>query len=191
MDEAQFVNVVISSGMLAAVLGLVLSAAKYAKALVDAKTAEVTAKIKSDDVKHAVSNAEDCVTTTVYKLAQTTVDDLKSAAADGKLTAEEAAVVKSHALAEVKTLLSADVSKTLDTAFADADSWIKSKIEAAVKQLHIDAPTPTVAMLPDMSPVVDTVEYDTAKAAQAGTADAAKGVVEDVAANNADAVSAQ
>lgn len=191
MNEAQIVNTVISSGLLAAVLGLVLSAAKYAKTWVDAKTTEVTAKIKNATVKHAVSTAEDCATTVAYKMSQTVVDDLKAASADGKLTAEEAAQVKANALAEVKTILSEDVINTVHTEFGDADAWLTSKIEAAVKQLHIAAPTQAATLLPDTSPVVDTVEYDTTKAAQAGTADAAKGVVEDVAANNADAVSVQ
>lgn len=191
MNESEVINAVISSGLLAAVLGLVLSAAKYAKTVVDAKAAEVAAKIKNADVKHAVDTAADCATTVAYKMAQTVVDDLKAASADGKLTAEEAAQVRTNALREVKMILSNDVIDTIHTEFGDANAWLQSKIEAAVKQLHIDAPAPAVALLPDMSPVIDTVEYDTSKAAAAGTADAAKGVVEDVAANHADAVPVQ
>lgn len=191
MNEAQIVNTVISSGVLAAVLGLVLSAAKYAKALVDAKTTEVTAKIKNANVKHAVSTAEDCATTVAYKMAQTVVDDIKAKSEDGKLTAEEAAQIKANALAEVKKILSEDTINAVHAEFDDADAWLTSKIEAAVKQLHIDAPTPTVALLPDTSPVVDTVEYDAAKAAAAGTNDAAKEDVENVTANHTDAVPVQ
>lgn len=191
MNESQMIGAVLQSGLLAAVLGLILSGVKYIKGMVDAKTAEVTAKIKDTNIKHAVSTTEDCVTTTVYKLAQTTTDDLKAAAADGKLTAEEAAQVKENALAEIKHMVGSDALATLDTVFSDVDSWLKSKIEAAVKQLHIDAPTPAAALLPDTSPVVDTVDYDVAKAAAAGTVDAAKGDVEDVTANHADAVPVQ
>lgn len=191
MNETQIVSTVLQSGLLAAALGLVVSGARYAKSWVDAKTAVVTAKIKDTNIKHAVNTAEDCVTTTVYKMAQTTTDDMKAAAADGKLTAEEAAQIKANALAEVKSLIGTNVSNTLDTVFADTNEWLKSKIEAAVKQLHIDAPTQHAASLPDTSPVVDTVEYDAAKAAAAGTNDAAKGDVENVTANHTDAVPVQ
>jgi len=68
-------------------------------------------------------------------LAQTMAEPLKAAAADGKLTAEDAANIKATAISKVQSLLSDDVQNTLHTLFGDGEAWLSSKIEAAVRAL--------------------------------------------------------
>ena len=135
MKLADLFSLLIQSGLLAAVLGLVISGLKCAKTYIDAKTAEATAKIKDSNVQSALNAAEDCVTTVVLEMAQTVSDDLKAKSADGKLTADDAAKIKEDAVAKIQALLSDDVTNTLNTVFGDAEAWVRSKIEAAVKQL--------------------------------------------------------
>lgn len=130
---------IVQSGLLAALLGLVASAITYGKKLIDAKEQEVTAKIRDTNIRHAVETVDNAATTIVYKLAQTTVDDLKAKAADGKLTEDEIAQLKADSLSEVKQLVGADVLDTLHTVFGDAEAWITAKIEAAVKSLKLDS----------------------------------------------------
>jgi hypothetical protein len=140
MNSTNIVGIIIQSGILAAALGFVVSVFRYGKALADAKTQEVTAKIKDQNLKQAATTAEDCITTAVLEIAQTTVDDLKEAAADGKLTDEEKEQVKAAAFSRAKELISTDVFSALDSITGNVDEWIKSKIEAAVKKLAVDSP---------------------------------------------------
>lgn len=138
MKPTDIFNMLIESGVFVALLGLVISAIKYAKTYIDTKTAEVTVKIKDQNVKNAISSAEDCITTVVLKFSQTVVDDLKAKSADGKLTADEIKQIQQNSLAEVEKLISSDIFNTIDTVFGDAESWIKCKIEAEVKKLKIN-----------------------------------------------------
>jgi hypothetical protein len=135
MKTADFLNVLIQSGIFGVLLSLFLSGVKCAKTYLAAKAAEATSNIKDLNIKNAVQSAEDCVTTVVLEMAQTTVDDLKAKSADGKLTGDEAKEVLSDATSKVQSLISIDVFNTLDTVFGDANAWIKSKIEAAVKKI--------------------------------------------------------
>lgn len=135
MKTEELWNFLIQSGLLATLLGFVVSVIKCAKVYIDAKTAEATAKIKNYNIKNAINAAEDCITTVVEELAQTTADDLKAKSADGKLTAEDAAKIKADAIAKVEALLSDDVQKAVAQIFGDTEQWISSKVEAAVRQL--------------------------------------------------------
>lgn len=130
--KAELWNILIESGFLAALLGFAVSVVRCAKTYIDSKTAEAAARIESDKIKNAISVAEDCITTVVSELAQTTVEDLKEKSADGKLSAEDAARVKADAMVKIQSLLSDEVQKAIDEIFDDAEEWISSKIEAAV-----------------------------------------------------------
>lgn len=137
MKVSDIITILIQTGIFGVLIGLVVSGINFAKAYVDAKTAETTARIKNLNVKSAISSAEDCISTVVLEMAQTVVDDLKAKSADGKLTDEEIKQIKADTLSQVKTLISTDVYHTLDTVFGDAESWVKCKIEAAVKKYKI------------------------------------------------------
>lgn len=137
MTAEKIFNILIESGIFGLLVGLVVSVIKYVKALIDAKTAEITANIKDTKIKSAISSAEDCVTTVVLEMAQTVVDDLKAKSADGKLTEDEIKAIKAAAFEKVKKLISGDIYATLSTVFSDVEAWLKCKIEAEVKKLKM------------------------------------------------------
>ena len=138
MTVTEVFNLFIQSGLFVVLLGLIVSAIKFAKAYIDAKTAEITSKITDTNIKNAINRAENCVTTVVLEMAQTVVDDLKSKSADGKLTDDEIKQIQADALAKVKQLVSTDVYNTLGIVFGDVEAWIKSKIEAEVKKTKMN-----------------------------------------------------
>lgn len=139
MKASDIFNIIVQSGLLGVLLGLVISGIKCAKAYIDAKSAEATANIKDSNIKSALNTVENCITTVVLELSQTVVDDLKASSADGKLTPDEIAKIKSDAVSKVEALLSTDVSSTLNQVFGDAQAYISSKIEAEVKKLKLAA----------------------------------------------------
>ncbi len=139
MKSIDIFNMLINSGLFAILLGLVISAIKFAKSYLDAKTAETTAKINDTNIKNAISSAEDCVTTVVLEMSQTVVDDLKAKSADGKLTEDEIKQIQADSLAKIEKLITSDAFNTLDTVFGDAEAWIKSKIEAEVKKYKMNS----------------------------------------------------
>jgi hypothetical protein len=141
MKATDVFNIFIQSGFFGMLLGLVISGVKYAKTYLDAKTAETSAKIKDTNIKSAVNSAENCVTTVVLEMAQTVVDDLKSKSTDGKLSSDEIKQIHSDAVDKVHTLLSNDAFNTISTVSGDAEAWISSKIEAAVKKLKLSTAT--------------------------------------------------
>jgi hypothetical protein len=159
MKATDLWNLLVQSGIFAVLLGLVVSGIKYGKTYLDAKTAETTAKIKDANVKSAINTAEDCVTTVVSELAQTTVEALKAQSADGKLTAEDAESIKATALAKSQSLMSDDVICTLNTVFGNAETWVGSKIEAAVKASKLSIGTSAVKTV--ASNIIDVVKGST------------------------------
>lgn len=134
MKATDVFNMLVQSGLFAVLLGFAVSGVKYGKKYIDARTLEVTAKVKDTNVKNAIDTAENCVTTVVSELTQTTVESLKKQSADGKLTPEDAAKIKADAVTKVQELLNDDVQQTINTVFGDAEKWVSSKIEAAVKK---------------------------------------------------------
>jgi hypothetical protein len=159
MKASEVINALVQSGLLATFLGLAVSGIKCAKTFIDTKTAEATAKIQNANIKSAVEHAEDCITTVVTELSQTTVDALKSASADGKLTAEDAATIKATALAKVQSLLSENVTTTISSIYGNAEAWTASKIEAAVKNLKSISTVTASAVTPIVT--VDTASSAT------------------------------
>jgi hypothetical protein len=135
MKTADVLNVILQSGLLGVLLGLVVSGVKCAKTYIDTKTAESASKIKDTNINNAVNISENCVSTVVLEMAQTVVDDLKAESADGKLTEDEIKQIQADSLAKIEKLITSDVYNTLGSVFVDANAWIKSKIEAAVKEL--------------------------------------------------------
>lgn len=137
MTADKIFGILIESGIFGLILGLVVSLIRYAKAMIDAKTAEISANIKDSKIRSAISSAEDCVTTVVLEMSQTVVDDLKAKSADGKLTDDEIKAIKSDALEKIKKLISGEIYNTLSTVFGDVEAWLNCKIEAEVKKLKL------------------------------------------------------
>ena len=83
--------------------------------------------------------ANEAVWVTIKDLQRNTVEEIKAANADGKLTDEEKKRIKDKALADVKALLGAGGLKMLFKIFGGEDAataFLSSKIEASVKDLR-------------------------------------------------------
>lgn len=163
MNVMQIVNTIIAAGGVSALAGLVVSGTRYLKARADAETAKITTGIKNDTIKAALEKGEDAATTAVLEIAQTTVDDLKAKAADGKLTPEEAQQAKNAAVRRALSMLSDAAIQTINTESGNAQVWIEAKIEAAVKKAKAQFPVAlasglTVNVAPPQQTVADAVQ---------------------------------
>lgn len=163
MNVMQIVNTIIAAGGVSALAGLVVSGARYLKATADAKTAQITAGIKNNQIKTALEQGEDAATTAMLEIAQTTVDDLKAKAADGKLTPEQAQQVKSAAVNRALSMLSDAAIQTISTESGNAQAWIEAKIEAAVRKAKAQFPVVaasglTVNVAPSQGTAADAVQ---------------------------------
>lgn len=90
--------------------------------------------LKMKTGSEAVAAAGELVAATVNELAATTVKRMKTASADGKLTLDEAKMVKAEALSRVRMQLPPAVAKAAALAVGDLNILINGKIEQAVAE---------------------------------------------------------
>jgi len=90
--------------------------------------------LKMKTGSEAVAAAGELVAATVNEMAATTVKDLKTASADGKLTCQEALVVKTQAVERVKSQLPPAVAKAATLAIGDLNAFIAGKVEQTVAE---------------------------------------------------------
>ena len=95
--------------------------------------------LKMKTGSEAVAAAGEIVAATVNELAATTVKDLKAAAADGKLTMDEAHTIKNQAVFRAKSQLPPAVAKAAVLAIGDLDAFICGKIEQTVAEAKTTA----------------------------------------------------
>lgn len=102
----------------------------------------INARVKNEWLKGALVRLDDAVLAVVRELQQTTVDAIKEAAKDGKITDEERARIKDLALASVKSHLGAkglgELAKVLGLDDGSLGKLISSKIEAAVYAMKLE-----------------------------------------------------
>ena len=91
-------------------------------------------KAKTDNilVENALTRISNTTKTVVDSLSQTVAQSLKEAAADGKLTKDEAAELRDKAYASVMTLLPDMIKQQAALGVADLNQLIFAKIEQAV-----------------------------------------------------------
>ena len=92
----------------------------------------VKAKTNSSLVENALTRISNTTETVVASLGQTVAQSLKEAAADGKLTKDEAAELRDKAYASVMTLLPEALKQQATLGVADLNQLIFAKIEQAV-----------------------------------------------------------
>lgn len=109
--------------------------------LVSVKVKKQTEALENDEARSALSNytaeAEELIITAVNVTNKTFADDLKAKAEDGKLTEEEAEEAFDATFALVKDLMRDELYETLGRIYADADEWIKAKIEDTLKKYEL------------------------------------------------------
>lgn len=89
-------------------------------------------KTTADVAQSALDHVDRVTSTVVDSLTQTVAAELKKAAADGKLTAEEIGSLKDNAINQTRSLLSDSVMSAATSVVGDLNSYIATKIEAQV-----------------------------------------------------------
>lgn len=104
-----------------------------------------------------IEQVESMTLGTVVALQQSLVDNLKAANEDGKLTSEEAAVIKQQALATLQKQLTDGQCKVLAAVTADVTTWLSNTIEKAVvgHKLDMSAANPTIV---EAAPILEPSE---------------------------------
>jgi len=85
-------------------------------------------------VKAALANLEQIIFSTVTALSQTIVDDLKRSKPNGKLTEEEARLIKDKALSSIKTQMGSRDLKVLTNNLGSLDELIDNILERKVAE---------------------------------------------------------
>lgn len=98
-------------------------------------TAQIGKVKQLQTVQIAVEEAKDAAVTTVLELQQTVVNDLKAAAADGKLTQEEIGKLKSDVISMSLAKLSNASVKVLTAAGVDISAIITGAAEAMIGEM--------------------------------------------------------
>ncbi|MDE6260392.1 MAG: hypothetical protein K2M42_05955 [Oscillospiraceae bacterium] len=100
-------------------------------------------KSESDMARKYLNAAADAVATAVTYTSQVYVDRLK---AQGAFTRENQQEALGIAIAQAKNLLTAEASKYLENAYGDLTEYLKSRIEAEVRNQKLGTGTLTVGV---------------------------------------------
>jgi hypothetical protein len=92
----------------------------------------INAKNESLAVDIAIKATENVVYNIVQSFNQTTINDLKEKAEDGKLTEGEISTVMSSVIETVKISLSDSVIAELESVYKDLDQYLRDLIERSV-----------------------------------------------------------
>jgi hypothetical protein len=131
MDKAELglkILEVLSPLLLAALTWLAAKAAQL-----------INAKVKNEYLRGVLVRLDDAVLGAVREVHQVTVEELKAASADGKLTPDERARVKQVAIDAVKSHLGTkglgELAKILGLGDGAVDKLLATRVEAAVHDL--------------------------------------------------------
>ena len=107
---------------------------------VAAKTAQlIHAKVRSEVLRGVLLRVDDAILAAVREVHQVTVEELKSASADGRLTPEDRARVKARAIETVRAHLGArgvaELAKVLGLESGGVEKLLSTRLEAAVHDL--------------------------------------------------------
>jgi len=96
--------------------------------------------IRSTDnmlAKAALENLEKVILATVSSLSQTIVDDLKQNRCDGKLSDEEASLVKNKALLSIREQTNSNQMNILEKQFGSVEEFIDNMLEQKVMETKL------------------------------------------------------
>lgn len=114
--------------------------AKAAIAAIGLAGAWATAKIgqnnKLANIKAAIGQVTQAAQTTVGELQQTTVEAMKAAAADGKLTEDQIRTLKADLLRMTRKKLAEPTVQLLEAAKLDINAMIQGAAEDLINQMH-------------------------------------------------------
>lgn len=140
MEELQ---VLLVNTLIGVATGLILLGGAYLnkflkKALdkVNAETNKIDNENQKEFINRAIENLNGLVTRTVLATQTTLVEGLKKASEDGKLSKEDAEVVKNSVFELVKGQLSDDAKIVLGIQISDLDKYIDTEIEVALAKVR-------------------------------------------------------
>lgn len=106
----------------------------------------IQSRVEQVHVRTVLSRVTDCIFTLVQEAQQTTVEDLKKARADGRITEDEYRQmlrdIKKAVVDKAKELLSTALTGKLQLSEAKASEYIAAKVESAVLELKADKALP-------------------------------------------------
>lgn len=130
MNTQQLLGLLVSTGLLTALLGLAFDGLKLLRAYMGAKTEEIASKTQNATLQRYVTTAEDAIWKAVLQVAQESADDLKEKSADGKLTEDEKKMLKDDATDRAIRMMGATVLKGLDLVYKDSKAWLSATVDA-------------------------------------------------------------
>ena len=101
----------------------------------NAKAENLKALTNNERVNYYIDILNNTIHDVVVSLNASTVDDLKEAAADGRLTPEEIKVIQSTAIKKVVDILGPTGIQVLGQAFDDLEVMIAAKIDMWVERV--------------------------------------------------------
>ncbi len=125
-------NLDVVSDLLVVTLPIITAGATYA---LGAFGIYLTNKYRNNKLMQAVALLDQVVIEVVKELNQTLVSELKKAKADGKLTPDEVAQIRSKAVEMVISRLGSGIVEILLKYFGSLTELVVTKIEAAVYDL--------------------------------------------------------
>lgn len=102
-------------------------------------------KLNHEAADRAITRLERVVTLAVHDVEQSIMPAIRAAAADGKITPEEAKGLKLAAASRAKTILGTKGVKELKASAGDIGEIISTVIEAKVRELRMRQSTPPPA----------------------------------------------
>lgn len=134
--QAMFLQIVVPA-IFTALAALIAFGGKKLITLIDAKTKTEGASAKTILVGGILARLTAAVQTVVLDVNGTLKADMIAAAADGKITAEEKAAIKAHAIDRLKTHLGpkglAEIVEILGINSTLVDTFLGSHLEAAIE----------------------------------------------------------
>ena len=99
-------------------------------------TAKIGQNNKLANIKAAIGQVTQAAQTTVGELQQTTVEAMKAAAADGKLTEDQIRTLKADLLRMTRKKLAEPTVQLLEAAKLDINAMIQGAAEDLINQMH-------------------------------------------------------
>ncbi len=130
----EFLTTLLQAVLVAAVPVCAAFIGKGLKALAD----YLGQKSESDTAKRFLEAVADAVSTAVTYTSQTYVDALKKS---GEFTKENQQDALGIAVAQAKNLLTAEATAFLESAYGDLNEYLKSRIEAEVRNQKMEVGT--------------------------------------------------
>lgn len=118
-----------------AAFGLLLALVSWALAEL---TRYVRSRTQSEAVNGAIARVCHMTETTVAEINQLMVDNLRAAAADGKIDRAEIAALRDSAILRVKQQLTPQVLDLARQGVADLNEFIGARVERAVREQKIE-----------------------------------------------------